>query len=321
VGEIYVNPLAGQEADASFLDAVNRSLLIATGAAGLLALLLTLAVSRGILGPIESLTAAARRMERGDLASRVAVSSSKNEIGELAHAFNAMAEALSRNELLRRHMVSDVAHELRTPLTNIRGYLEGIRDGVFAADRETIDSIYQEAELLGRVVDDLQELALAEAGQLRLEKRNVRLVEAIEAAISGVRPQYAAHDLKLETDAPAGLPEIEVDAERLGQVLRNLLNNALAHTPRGGKVTITARENGGDIEVTVADSGVGISPEDLPNIFERFYRADKSRARTTGGAGLGLTIARQIIGAHGGDIRAESEDGRGARFIFTIPHS
>ncbi len=319
-GVIFVNPLAAQEADNSFVDAVNRWLIIAAGVAGLFALMLTLVISRRILGPIESLTSAAQRMEGGDLGQRVAVRGG-DEVAQLARAFNSMAEAVSRTEILRRHMVSDVAHELRTPLTNIRGYVEGLRDGVFAPDRETIDSICQEAELLNRIVDDLQEVALAEAGQLRLQRQLVSLEEVVERAVGGIRPQFAERELRLETNLSDGLPLVEVDAERIGQVLRNLLSNAKAHTPRGGTVTISARQTQGWIEVTVADSGAGIAAENLTYVFERFYRADKSRTRATGGAGLGLTIARQIVEAHGGQIKAESEPGQGARFTFTIPIS
>lgn len=320
VGTIYVNPLAGRSADEAFLDSVNRSLIVAAGAAALLALLLTLALSRRIVGPIEALTAAARQMERGDLGQRVEVRSG-DEVGELARAFNAMAEAVSRNEMLRRHMVSDVAHELRTPLTNMRGYVEAMRDGVLEHDCGTLDSVCQEAELLTRLVDDLQELALAEAGQLRLERRPVTVEEIVERATSAIRPQFAARGLRLETNFAKGLPAVDVDVERIGQVLRNLLNNAMAHTPEGGAVTISAHQAGGSVEVSVADTGTGIAPEHLRNIFERFYRADRSRARATGGAGLGLTIARQIVEAHGGQIRVESEPGQGARFTFTLPAS
>lgn len=320
IGSIFVNPLAAQEADNSFLDAVNRWLIIATGAAGVLALMLTLAISRRILDPIESLTYAAKQMEKGDLEQRVDARG-RDEVAHLARAFNAMAEAVSRNEMLRRHMVSDVAHELRTPLTNIRGYLEGLRDGVFAPDSETIESLCQEAESLNRVVDDLQEVALAEAGQLRLQRQTVRLEDVIERAVGGIRPQFAERELKLEVSIPSGLPLIEVDAGRIGQVLRNLLSNAKAHTPRGGTVTLSVSESKDWIEVRVADSGAGIASQDLPYVFERFYRADKSRTRATGGAGLGLTIARQMVEAHGGQIKAASEPGQGATFTFAIPIS
>ncbi|MBI2908573.1 MAG: HAMP domain-containing protein [Chloroflexi bacterium] len=318
VGTIFVNPLAAQTIDSSFLDAVNRWLLVSTAAAGALALLLTLVVSRRILGPIESLTAAARRMEGGDLSSRVAVKG-KDEIGALGHAFNTMAESLARNERLRRNMVSDVAHELRTPLTNIRGYVEGLRDGVLQPGRETLDIVFEEAQLLGRLIDDLQELALAEAGQLRLERQPASLNDIVELAVAAIRPQSASKGLHMEIDLMTGLPAANVDAERIGQVLRNLLNNAAAYTPPGGTVAVSTRQAEGSLEVSVEDAGAGIAPEDLPYVFERFYRSDRSRSRATGGAGLGLTIARRLVEAHGGEIRVHSQLGRGTTFTFTLP--
>jgi signal transduction histidine kinase len=257
-------------------------------------------------------------MERGDLAQRVPVRGG-GELGELARAFNAMAEAVASNEQLRRHMVSDVAHELRTPLTNIRGHLEALCDGVLAPDRETFDSLLEEAGLLTRLVEDLQQLALAEAGQLRLEREPAQVEEIVGRTATAVQAQFTARELRLATDCSPGLPTVDIDAERIGQVLRNLLNNAAAYTPKGGRVAISARHSDGYVEVSVADSGIGIAPEDLPYVFERFYRADRSRARATGGAGLGLAIAKQLVEAHGGRIWVESDLGQGTKFTFTLP--
>jgi len=340
---ITIRRTQGRAADpiqVGFIGAVNRSLLLAAGAAGLVALLLTLALSRRILGPVEALTAAARRMEKGDLSQRVVVRA-KDEIGELARAFNAMAGGLARIEQLRRHMVTDVAHELRTPLTNIRGYLEALRDGVAEPSPELIGSLHEEALLLNRLVDDLQDLALAEAGQLRLARRPSSLAAIVEQAVGALRPALADKGLAIDVQMPADLPCVDVDAERIGQVLRNLLNNAITHTPPGGSIAVEAaldhppptirhRPPTGDgdqsvvgrrssVVMRVRDTGPGIAPEHLAQIFERFYRADPSRARATGGAGLGLTVVKQLVEAHGGRVWAASMPGQGATFTFTLP--
>ena len=320
VGAVYADPLgpADDPQREAFLASINRALLLAAVVAGLAAVLLTVGLSRRILRPVETLTAAARRMEKGDLSQRVEVQSN-DEIGELARAFNAMADGLTRLEELRRNMVTDVAHDLRTPLSNIRGYLEALQDGVVEPKREVVDSLYEEAMLLNRLVDDLQELSLAEAGQLRLERRPVAPADVVNKATEAARALAAAKSIALQVDLPEGLPLVDVDSQRIGQVLGNLLSNALTHTPSGGKVVIAARARQSDVELRVSDTGEGISPEHLPYVFERFYRADKSRSRVTGGAGLGLAIARQLVEAHGGWIKVESEVGRGTQFTFTLP--
>jgi len=320
VGAVYVNPLgpADDPQREAFLAGINRALLLAAGAAGLAAVLLTLGLSRRILRPVEALTAAARRMERGDLSQRVEVQS-EDEIGELAQAFNAMANGLTRLEDLRRNMVSDVAHDLRTPLSNIRGYLEALQDGVVEPKREVVDSLHEEAMLLTRLVDDLQELALAEAGQLRLKCQSVAPADLVNKATDAARAQAAAKGIALQADLPEDLPLVNVDPQRIGQVLGNLLSNALTHTPSGGQVIVTAKARESEVELSISDTGEGIPPEHLPYIFERFYRADKSRSRATGGTGLGLAIARQLVEAHGGRIEVESEVGRGTQFTFTLP--
>lgn len=319
VGFLYLDLMTGpNQADTDFLSAINRSILFGALIAGLAAVLVTLALSVRILRPVERLTAAAQRMEKGDLAVRVPVESG-DEIGQLAHAFNAMAGSLAQQEQLRRNMVSDVAHELCTPLTNLRGYLEAARDGLIEPDAALVDNLYEETMLLNRLVADLQELAQAEAGQLTLMRLPAPLAGIVEQAVAISRPQAAAKGLALGIDLPADLPLVDVDPERVGQVLRNLINNAVAYTPPGGRIDVSARPVAGAVAVSVADTGTGIGPEDLAHVFDRFYRADRSRARETGGAGLGLAIARQIVAAHGGAITVESAPGRGSTFTFTLP--
>ncbi len=303
-----------------FVRGVNQALGLALVVAGLAALLLTAALSRRIIRPVEELTLAAQAMATGDLSRRVTVRA-PDEIGSLGRAFNSMADSLQRVEGLRRTLVSDVAHELRTPLTNIRGYLEALRDGVARPDARMIDSLHEEALLLNRLIDDLQDLALAEAGQLRLQREPTDLAAVVEQAVSAALPRIEAKGVSCSYELPPDLPPVVIDAERIGQVLRNLLNNALTHTPAGGTISVTAEVEGAGelVAVSVCDTGCGITAEDLPLIFERFYRADRSRNRATGGAGLGLSIVRQLVEAHGGSVRVTSEPGRGSCFTFTLP--
>ena len=304
--------------EASFNRSVNRSLWVAVGAAGTVALLLTLLLSQSLLDPISALTTAARRMEKGDLSQRVEVKSG-GELGELANAFNAMADGLKRLEQLRRNMVTDVAHELRTPLSNVRGYLEALQDGVIQPTPDVIASLHEEAMLLNRLVDDLQELALVEAGQLELRRQNIEVKDIVDKVVHLVAPQAAEKDLAICVRLPGDLPAISADAERTGQVLRNLLNNAITNTPPGGEIQITAQEIDSQVEISVQDTGKGIAPEHLPYVFERFYRADKSRTRITGGAGLGLAIVKHLVESHEGQVSIQSEVGKGTTVTFSMP--
>ena len=313
-------PLARGEhpPEENFLTSVNRSLLQAVIVVGIVALLLTLLLSNTILKPVRALTLAASRMEQGDLSQRVQIET-KDEIGELAHAFNTMADSLERSEQLRRNLVSDVAHELRTPLTNIRGYLEALQDQVVEPGPAVIASLYEEAVLLSRLVTDLQDLTLAEAGQLRLQCAPIALEDIINNAVNGLSLQAASKNLSLSVDVPADLPLVEADPQRVGQILRNLLSNAIKHTPPEGEVRVSARAVQQEVEVRVQDTGVGIEAEHLPYLFKRFYRADRSRSRATGGTGLGLAIVEQLVRAHGGRIDVESQVGQGTCFTFTLP--
>ena len=301
-----------------FLSVVNHSLWLVIVAAWLLALLLTLTFSNTILRPVSELTRVARRMEQGDLSQRVKIRT-KDEIGKLAHAFNTMADSLAHSEELRRNMVSDIAHELRTPLTNIRGYLEGLKDHVIDPTQDIIVSLYEESLLLSRLVADLQELSLAEAGQLHLVRKPLALEEIITRAVSSLQLQASSKQLLLSADLPPHLPKVVADAERTGQILRNLLNNAIIHTPPGGEIIVRARAGYDEVIVSVQDSGEGIPAEHLPNIFERFYRADASRSRATGGSGLGLAIVKQMVEAQHGRIEVTSTPVDGSCFTFTLP--
>jgi signal transduction histidine kinase len=259
-------------------------------------------------------------METGDLSQRVAVQTD-DEIGELAHAFNSMANGLTRLEQLRRNMVTDVAHELRTPLSNIRGYLEALQDGVTQPDPEVIGSLHDEAMLLTRLVNDLQELALAEAGQLRLVLQPTSAEQIIAQVVNVMQPTAASKGLTLQTDLQPDLPPVMADPGRVAQVLQNLVNNAMSYTTAGGTITVTTRPaaSAAEVQLSVHDTGIGIAPEHLPFVFDRFYRVDQSRTRATGGAGLGLAIVKQLVEAHGGRVWAESTLGQGSTFTFTLP--
>jgi len=284
------------------------------------ALIITFFLSRRILAPVKALTSAAKWLGRGDFSQRVHVKD-RSELGELANTFNSMAGDLERAEQLRQNMVADAAHELRTPLSNIKGYLEAVRDGVMRPDADTIRSLDEEATLLSRLVDDLQELSLAEAGELKLICQPSDIAELIIETVDGLKTQAKAKGLSVSADLPDKLPPVNIDSHRISQVLRNLLENAVANTASGDAITVSARQQENYVEVAVTDTGEGITTEDLANIFERFYRVDKSRARATGGTGLGLTIAKRLVEAHSGTIEVQSELGKGSHFRFTLPLS
>ena len=320
VGRVCLNPsLEGARLNTDFMQATTRGLLGAGVAASLVAALLSFFIARRITAPMRALTTAASRLAQGDLNQRVAIAS-LDEIGELGHAFNAMAASLARTDQLRRNLVADVAHELRTPLTSVLGSLEAMRDGVAEPTPVFLASAYEEGLLLKRLVNDLQELSLAEAGQFHLDRQPVALLGVVEGAAHALANQAQAKKIAIPIAVPSDLI-VDVDSERIGQVLRNLLTNALAFTPAQGRIEISAHSSDDWVQVSVTDTGVGIAAEDLPFVFERFYRADKSRTRATGGAGLGLAIAKQWVEAHGGKICVESERGHGTTFTFTLPQA
>ena len=320
IGTLYINPESAGALTKALANTINRFLLWGGLLAIAIALVITLFLSRRISSPIRALTTSARKLGQGDFSQRVPAKG-KGEIAELAQAFNSMAADIERNEKLRQNLVADTAHELRTPLSNLRGYLEAIKDDVIKPDAATINSLYEEATLLTRLVDDLQELALAEASELKLVKQSEDVSGVIKQAISSHQTQASDKGIFLRTDLPEKLPLCDIDSQRIAQVLHNLLSNAITHTPREGTITISAKESGKFVEVSVTDTGEGIPQEELENIFERLYRVDKSRSRRTGGSGLGLTIAKRLVEAHGGKISVQSEPGKGSVFSFTVPIS
>jgi len=283
----------------------------------LLAALVTVLAGRRLVRPILALTGAAQRMTHGDRAARVPVTGS-DEVARLGHAFNAMASSIEQGEHQRRVMVSDVAHELRTPLSNIKGYLEATEDGVVALDRALVGSLLEETALLERLVSDLQELALADAGMLRLHPEERDLAELAQQIVAAHRAAADTAGVSLELSV-AGPAIVTVDPARIRQALGNLVANAVKFTPAGGSVTVSVQPRAGWVDLIVSDTGPGIAAEHLPHLFDRFYRADPSRSRSTGGSGLGLAITKHLVEAHSGQISVTSTVGRGSTFSLALP--
>ena len=296
---------------------LDRSFFWIFLAATLFGVVMAVAIARAISSPVERLTAAARRMESGDLAVRVEPGGGA-ELEELAHGFNAMAATLARNEELRRRMVSDVAHELRAPLTNIRCELESMQDGLTALTPERIASLHDETMHLTSLVDDLQDLALAEAGRLDIDPQPIAVAALARRAAAGIEPRARERGVTIRCEGDDDVVVL-ADMRRTVQILTNLLTNAVAHMETAGEIRIAWSRGDGEAIVQVIDSGVGIPADELPHIFERFYRVDVSRSRSTGGAGLGLSIVRQLVAAHGGRVWAESVVGHGSTFSFALP--
>ena len=319
LGNLYISQQGPPSVITAYMaSTLNRFLLWGGLAAIAIAIIFTFVLSGYILSPIRALTSTARKLGKGDFSQRVAIKT-RGEVGELATTFNAMATNLERTEKLRRNMVADVAHELRTPLSNVSGYLEAIRDGVVKPDTGTIDSLREETALLSRLVNDLQELASSDAGELKLVRQPEDLRQLIDQAVTGIQTRVMEKNIAVSVNLSPELKLVNIDYHRIGEVMRNLLANAVTHTANGGKIEIAASPLGNMVRVSVSDNGEGIPADDLPNMFERFFRVDKARTRTRGGSGLGLTIARRLVEAHGGVISVESELGKGSCFFFTVP--
>jgi two-component system sensor histidine kinase BaeS len=305
---------------AAFLERVNLQIVFGGLLAIGLALILALILSRNLTRPIRELTAATREVSGGAWSQQVPVRS-KDELGQLASSFNGMSADLVRSIQLRRQMTADIAHELRTPISIILGHAEGVHDGVVPASPETFEIIRDEAGRLERLVEDLRTLSMADAGELTLMKRPY----PPHQLLADVQKTYAhgatQQQVTLELSAPPHLPDIEVDPQRMRQVFTNIVDNALRYTPAGGRILLSARQDGARIEFRVQDSGPGVPAKELPRIFERFHRVQSARSRTEGGSGLGLAIARSIVERHHGSISAESSPGRGLAILLQIPIS
>lgn len=307
------------EAAGDFLDNLGRTLWIAGLSGVALAIFLGSLLTRQIVAPLTKVAAAARRVAQGDLDQRVDIRGS-GELAELGESFNLMAATLTHDRELRQNMVADIAHELRTPLSILQGNVEAMLDGILVANTENLTSLHQEITLLTRLVEDLRTLSLAEAGQLRFQPRETDLKRLTARAIEGLQTQLGSKNISVAIEAADNIPPAQADPDRTAQVLRNLLNNALQYTPEGGMIRVQLATEADGIVVSVVDSGPGIPPEALPYIFDRFYRVDRSRTRSTGGSGLGLTIVKQLVEGQGGGVWVESVVGEGSTFSFRLPY-
>jgi two-component system sensor histidine kinase BaeS len=306
---------------AAFREAMGQALVLATLAALMAAVVASLFVTSRILRPVRQLASASRRLADGHYAERVPTDGN-DELDDLAMTFNDMAATLEASERRRRELVGDIAHELRTPIATLEGYLEGLLDGVVQPEPATWARLHDETGRLRRLVDDLQELSRAEARQMPLALQPLEPQVIVGAAIDRLAPSFGDKGLGLHCDLADGLPHVQADPNRAIQVLSNLLTNALRYTPAPGEVHVDVRPVRGAVQFSVRDTGVGIAPEDLPRVFERFYRVDKSRSRALGGSGIGLTIARALVEAMGGVVWADSQGpGHGATFTFTLPRA
>lgn len=316
------NVPANQSIGSDFLNAVTRSTWITGLITGVLGLILGFFLFRQIVLPIQAVTGAASKIAAGQLHQRVPVYSN-DEVGTMARTFNQMADSLERDQKLRQNMIADIAHELNTPLTVLQANLEAMVDGVLPMDVNEIASLRDETALLSRLVADLSLLSLAEAGQLKLKKTTISIPDMIQRAVEPLKTQAEGRQIKINVNVAEDLPPVLVDPERMNMVLRNLVNNALRYTPPNGRIELHAEMNRGTMTLQVADSGTGIQANDIPFIFDRFYRADKSRSRNSGGSGIGLAIVKQLVEAHQGNVKVDSPihttaEGIGYGTCFTI---
>lgn len=307
------------EIEAGFRSAVNNALMVATIGAILSAVGVSWFVSQRIVNPLRHLVTLSQRIAGGNYEQRLHLDT-HDELAELVESFNQMAASLANTEAMRIRLLGDVTHELKTPLTSIKGYMEGLQDGVLEATPETFQLIHREVDRLQRLVQDLQELSHAEAGQLPLNFTTCQPNQIIRPVIERMRPQYIEKGVSLIVDLPDSLPTVRADFDRTVQIITNLLGNAFQYSNAGDEVRVSIVRDNEYVRFFVSDTGIGLAPNELEHIFERFYRVDKSRSRSRGGSGIGLTVTKHLVEAQGGQISAFSEGvGKGSQFSFTLP--
>ena len=329
VGTLLVSPFINQQQNSltdDFYSSMNKAIISSAGIAGAIAILLGSILFLQIISPIRKLKAAAMKISGGDLNQRVDIRT-QDEFGELGKTFNKMAESLLTAEVQRRHLTADIAHELRTPLTAMQGTLEGIQDGILPFSKEQIAVLYSETLLLNRLVNDLRLISLSETGQLKLDFSEINIEELVKQVIDQIKPQADQKGITIINDFQ-GETTLTADADRIKQVLMNLIRNSLKYALEGGMISIQVKSDiqQNNCEIVVQDTGSGVDPVDLPYIFDRFYRGDESRNRSSGGSGLGLAIVKNLVEAHGGKVWAESpifhdqnQTGYGTRIVLTLP--
>jgi signal transduction histidine kinase len=316
IGAVVARGGAGRPFPA-FLEGLIGPVMVISATSGILTLIIGFLLIRRVVTPLADVVAAAHQVAEGDLTTRVKVRG-PGDLRSLSDSFNRMADALERSDRERRNLLADVAHELRTPLTIIRGRLEGIVDGVYPADEAQVAPVLEETYVLERLVEDLRVLTLAETGQLHFERLDVQLDDLASHAVDLFRAQAEDKQIDLRMSADGEIPPVKADPQRLDQVISNLVSNAIRYVPDGGHVWIAIERSQGRVRLAVRDDGPGVAEADLPHLFDRFWRAEKSRARVTGGAGLGLAIARQLIEAQGGQMAARNLPAGGLEVWFTL---
>ncbi|MCL5985395.1 MAG: ATP-binding protein [Actinobacteria bacterium] len=304
----------------NFLKAIRRVLIVIGLLSALLATGISLYISNLIINPIKKMTKVVKKMASGDLTQRVKYSS-VDELGVLASSFNEMADDLQRSENSRRELIADIAHEFRTPLTSIKGYIESIKDGIKKPDPQTLGRVLDETDRLTSLISDLQQLSLAESGNINLEKETVDLNNLLKTSLAKFEIEIMKKKISARLDLQKNIPPINLDKKRISQVFENLISNAIKYNKKNGIIDIISNFDKSGAKIVFSDSGIGIPSNEIPFIFDRFYRSEKSRSRKTGGTGLGLSIAKNYIELHGGSIKVESVEGKGTTFTVFLPSS